>query len=143
MTTYELIVPLPPSDNAIYCNNPGKGRGRFKVAAAKHYGEEVQWLMRKARIPRKNLRARWYLYIVCEMDRSTFAKRDLSNCFKCLLDAMATYLETDDRFLIQLNTRKSFDTGRNQTRISLTVEPEEEWLARHPEYYKKTLRKQF
>lgn len=71
------------------------------------------------------------------MDRKTFAKRDLSNCFKCLLDAMAAHMETDDRFLLSMEATKTYLTDRNKMVVKLEVLTEEEWLSINPTYYKK------
>lgn len=120
MNTFTFAVPLPPSDNSLYANNLKSGKGRFETKECKAFKKEAAYCFMKAKLPRNQTRKFWRINLLCYMDARRYAIRDLSNCFKALLDSIAEWIGSDDRFLISLNAEK-LPGARNEIKVNLSI----------------------
>lgn len=120
MKNYEFQLPLPPSDNALYSNNPRSGRGRFPTAECKRFKKEVAQILMVKKIPKGQDRKEWGLRVEVFMDPRRYMVRDLSNCFKAMIDAISTHIGSDDRFLVQLESVKT-PYSRSFVEVSLFI----------------------
>lgn len=127
MKFYEFSVPLPPSDNTLFANCK-KGQtftNRWETKESKSFKREAGFCFMQAKLPRNKVRRAWTLDLSVYMDTRPYAMRDLSNCFKALIDALSEYIGSDDRFLMELNTRKILRKGQSVINGTLTIEDEE------------------
>lgn len=101
---FVIFLEVPPSDNELYTNNKlrnGKP-GRFKTTEAKAWQVKANWHLRQKEwpinLPKKTL---WELEGLLYVPKGKHFVWDLSNRWKLLIDTVAKFIGSDDRYLVK------------------------------------------
>lgn len=100
-----LVLPLPPSDNALYFNSPNmRGFGRVPTKEFKDWSNQAQTILAINKLEKfkqvtKGEKITWKVHAICYLKKSNLWKSDLSNRFKVLFDKLAKEIGIDDRYL--------------------------------------------
>lgn len=82
-TLGSVSLPVPPSVNSLYANNYGRGKGRYKTAAAKAW-EDIAVLLCRAHLPKFSGR------VAVTIEIRYAREYDIDNRVKAVLDALQT-----------------------------------------------------
>lgn len=108
-------LPMPPSVNGIYVNNP-KTRGRFKSAAGKAFDSEIEGyrlvhshtLRQFRRGTLYRVRLTFFLPLEKLMTKDGAVKKlDVSNRIKPIEDAICKLLDIDDKDIVEVVAYKT------------------------------------
>lgn len=111
-----LVLPLPPSSNRHWRHYRGR---TVLTEEARAFRAQVAWLVASAQPPALPADTRWTVTATAHLPNW---RRDLTNCTKELLDALAPPLGLDDRYV----TRCDLTRGEND-KANPRIEVQIEW----------------
>ena len=82
-----LLLPFPPSVNALFANARGKGKGRFKTKRYQEWLQEAGWALKQQRP--QGIKGEYELSLTAA--RPDKRKRDLDNLFKAISDLLEAH----------------------------------------------------
>lgn len=97
----EFRMPMPPSINRFYFNNPKSGRGRIKTTEARVWEKEALLSCRRYFNGRRCVRfQQWGLDLQFGFARSRIWRCDMNNFYKASIDMLCQLTGLDDRYCI-------------------------------------------
>lgn len=126
---FEIILPVPPSDNELYFNTPGGQRGSLRIPTKEHkaWKKEAGTLLNQSNIPRDfDKTFRWRIEGVLYVPKGSWWRWDLTNRWKLLIDVLSKHLGVDDRYLMVFKSRKICgEDNEGKVLVNLYVSKEE------------------